>query len=163
MPGCGHARRRRGSARNTPAAAPASSGRADAAGPRLGILVLMCGRFAYGRDPDDLAVAFGSIRAGEAVPPRWNIAPTDPVPIVLDQVDRTDRRPVPVRQLRAARWARSSTTAAFVVIKDKGHGLGGGDSQLPTGELAARQALVITSRVQARAEVLRSLGLETAD
>jgi hypothetical protein len=64
----------------------------------------MCGRFASGRDPDDLAVLFGSIRSGEAVSPSWNIAPTDPVQIVLERADRIAPRAVPVRQLRPARW-----------------------------------------------------------
>ena len=67
-------------------------------------LVPMCGRFASGRDPDDLAVLFGSIRSGEAGSPSWNIAPTDPVQIVLERADRTDPRAAPVRQLRPARW-----------------------------------------------------------
>jgi len=67
-------------------------------------LVPMCGRFASGRDPDDLAVLFGSIRSGEAVSPSWNIAPTDPVQIVLERADRTAPRAAPVRQLRPARW-----------------------------------------------------------
>ena len=64
----------------------------------------MCGRFASGRDPDDLAVLFGSIRSGEAVSPSWNIAPTDPVQIVLERADRTAPRAAPLRQLRPARW-----------------------------------------------------------
>jgi putative SOS response-associated peptidase YedK len=67
-------------------------------------LVPMCGRFASGRDPDDLAVLFGSIRSGEAGSPSWNIAPTDRVQIVLERADRTAPRTGPVRQLRPARW-----------------------------------------------------------
>ena len=49
----------------------------------------MCGRFASGRDSDDPAVLFGSIRSGEAVLPSWNIAPTDPSPAPIRAPPRT--------------------------------------------------------------------------
>jgi len=44
----------------------------------------MCGRFGLFRPPWDLARAFGArVRAGDFVP-RYNVAPTQPVPVLLD-------------------------------------------------------------------------------
>lgn len=83
-----------------------------------GMLGPMCGRYASFRDALDLADAFGV--APEAVaddarvlPPSWNLAPTDPVRVVVererrppDGADRAaDDAPGPVeRSLRVVRW-----------------------------------------------------------
>lgn len=72
----------------------------------------MCGRYASFRQTQDLADAF-AIRAGiqdvlavfddevESLPPSWNVAPTDPVRIV---VERASEGAPPVRSLKVARW-----------------------------------------------------------
>ncbi|MER7764083.1 SOS response-associated peptidase [Streptomyces sp. NPDC097619] len=66
----------------------------------------MCGRYAAGRGPEDLAGAFGIERwdPEETLAPDWNVAPTKPVHVVLDRPlkDAPGRRPV--RQLRVLKW-----------------------------------------------------------
>jgi putative SOS response-associated peptidase YedK len=65
----------------------------------------MCGRYVAQRGPDDLASAFEAENAlGTALRPDWNIAPTDPVPVVLTRHRSGERDGPVVRQLRAARW-----------------------------------------------------------
>jgi len=63
----------------------------------------MCGRYASFREAQDLADAFavGDV-ADDArlLPPSWNVAPTDPVRIVVER----HRDEAPVRSLRVARW-----------------------------------------------------------
>ncbi|MEV6008759.1 SOS response-associated peptidase [Streptomyces sp. NPDC051976] len=64
----------------------------------------MCGRYASTRRPEDMA---GLFRADapppeEALPPSWNVAPTDDVWAVIERVDRTTGEIE--RRLRAARW-----------------------------------------------------------
>ena len=56
----------------------------------------MCGRYASGRDPRDLASHFEVEEPEERLAPRWNVAPTDPVYVVLERDD--------VRALRVVRW-----------------------------------------------------------
>ena len=57
----------------------------------------MCGRYASSRPVDDLLVHFEVEEPPEEVlPPSWNVAPTDPVYVVLQREDR--------RRLRAVRW-----------------------------------------------------------
>ncbi|MCW2614653.1 MAG: yedK [Frankiales bacterium] len=58
----------------------------------------MCGRYASSRGAHDLASWFDVEEppAEEALPPTWNVAPTDPVYAVLRRDDR--------RQLRVLRW-----------------------------------------------------------
>ena len=57
----------------------------------------MCGRYASSRPVDDLLVHFGVQDPPEEVlPPSWNVAPTDPVYVVLEREQR--------RQLRVVRW-----------------------------------------------------------
>ena len=38
------------------------------------------------------------------IPPSWNVAPTDAVPIVLERLKEGDAGPREVRQLHVARW-----------------------------------------------------------
>lgn len=68
----------------------------------------MCGRFVAGRDPASVAAAFGIEEVPErALPPRFNIAPTQDVYIVRDHVDADDPDAGADsirRELAVARW-----------------------------------------------------------
>jgi len=57
----------------------------------------MCGRFVRKRNTAELAAEFGVDEAVDDLQPSFNVAPTDPVAVVL--TDKTDRR-----QLVAMRW-----------------------------------------------------------
>lgn len=69
----------------------------------------MCGRYASFRDAQDIAddLAIAEI-ADDArlLPPSWNVAPTDPVRIVVERPRRLDGRQTGeiTRSLRVARW-----------------------------------------------------------
>ncbi|WP_372592641.1 SOS response-associated peptidase [Actinotalea sp.] len=68
----------------------------------------MCGRYASFREAQDLADAFALEDLADdaaTLPPSWNLAPTDPVRIVVERTAR-DAPPEspPVRSLRLARW-----------------------------------------------------------
>jgi len=57
----------------------------------------MCGRYASSRPVDDLLVRFDVQEPPEqALPPSWNVAPTDPVYVVLERHER--------RALKVVRW-----------------------------------------------------------
>ncbi len=57
----------------------------------------MCGRYATTRAALDLAALFEALDEAGPLAPSWNVAPTDPVPLVrLDEAGR--------RVLRSARW-----------------------------------------------------------
>jgi putative SOS response-associated peptidase YedK len=57
----------------------------------------MCGRYASSANPDDLASYFTVEEPPEEVlPPSYNVAPTDPVYVVMERHDK--------RQLRVVRW-----------------------------------------------------------
>ena len=57
----------------------------------------MCGRYASSRPVDDLLVHFDLPEPPEQLlPPSWNVAPTDPVYVVLQRAD--------VRRLQVVRW-----------------------------------------------------------
>ncbi|WBP84422.1 SOS response-associated peptidase [Kitasatospora cathayae] len=64
----------------------------------------MCGRFVSTTTPQDLVSLLGELRwdPAETLAPSWNVAPTDPVPAVLERLDR-DTGEV-LRQLRPLRW-----------------------------------------------------------
>ncbi|GAA1937583.1 SOS response-associated peptidase [Kitasatospora viridis] len=64
----------------------------------------MCGRFVSTTTPVDLVELLGELRwdPAEALAPSWNVAPTDPVPAVLERVDRETGELV--RRLRPLRW-----------------------------------------------------------
>lgn len=65
----------------------------------------MCGRYASTATDADLLDLFSVIEAvGEALPPSYNVAPTQTVRTVLERVSRDDPDSAPVRQLRSARW-----------------------------------------------------------
>ena len=73
----------------------------------------MCGRYASFREAQDLADAFGVAEPDVAadarlLPPSWNVAPTDPVRIVVERAPKeaaaTQPPGQPRRSLRLARW-----------------------------------------------------------
>jgi putative SOS response-associated peptidase YedK len=66
------------------------------------MLVGMCGRYASFREAQDIADAFAATDVADdarLLPPSWNVAPTDPVRIVVER-ERDSR----VRSLQVARW-----------------------------------------------------------
>ncbi|MEU8814399.1 SOS response-associated peptidase [Actinoplanes sp. NPDC048796] len=58
----------------------------------------MCGRYATTRSEADLSDLFEAVNVAETLGPSWNVAPTDPVPVV--RVSQTRE----ARVLDAARW-----------------------------------------------------------
>jgi putative SOS response-associated peptidase YedK len=69
----------------------------------------MCGRYAASASPEDLVEELGVDvdRTGEAPAPwqpRWNVAPTTAVPVVLERAPRDRPDAPPVRQLRMLTW-----------------------------------------------------------
>ncbi|MEU3312886.1 SOS response-associated peptidase [Streptomyces sp. NPDC001591] len=66
----------------------------------------MCGRFAAGRTPQELAGIFGIERwePEETLAPDFNVAPTKEVHVVLDRPLKDAKDPRPVRQLRVLKW-----------------------------------------------------------
>ncbi|WP_327068865.1 SOS response-associated peptidase [Kitasatospora sp. NBC_01250] len=81
----------------------------------------MCGRFAASARPEDIVELFGVSQwdAAETIAPSWNVAPTDPVLVVLERVPKGGT--APVRQLRQLRWglvpawSRSPETAVKMI------------------------------------------------
>jgi putative SOS response-associated peptidase YedK len=63
----------------------------------------MCGRFALVQSPQDLEGIFAVAGIG-AFPPRYNIAPTQPVLVVVAAPPRALGSNLPVRQALLARW-----------------------------------------------------------
>src|SRR5262245_57421967 len=70
----------------------------------------MCGRYAASRRAEDVAGLFGvrQWEPKEALGPSWNVAPTDPVHVVLERPLKGEAAaafpPGPVRQLRTLKW-----------------------------------------------------------
>jgi putative SOS response-associated peptidase YedK len=68
----------------------------------------MCGRFVQERSAPELVSLFEVDTVGAELPaPSWNIAPTQPISIVLDSLPKPTEQepyPEPVRRLEAARW-----------------------------------------------------------
>ncbi|MDP9986577.1 SOS response-associated peptidase [Arthrobacter sp. FW306-05-C] len=65
----------------------------------------MCGRYVMARAVGDLLAEFDAELEDEvSVPPSWNVAPTDAVPIVLERLKEDNAGPRQVRQLHVARW-----------------------------------------------------------
>ena len=65
----------------------------------------MCGRYAASRSPDDLVEEFEVVAVAEtALPPSYNVAPTDPVYAVVERPPRGEPEAAPQRQLRTVRW-----------------------------------------------------------
>jgi putative SOS response-associated peptidase YedK len=66
----------------------------------------MCGRYVVTRSWDDLLAEFeaADLLGGLQYQPDYNVAPTDPVPVVLTRHPPGDRSGPVSRQLRVARW-----------------------------------------------------------
>jgi putative SOS response-associated peptidase YedK len=65
----------------------------------------MCGRYVNVASSADLTDEFDVEEViGDGVPPSWNIAPTDPVRVVVQRVPRGSDGAEPVRQLRTVQW-----------------------------------------------------------
>ncbi|MEO9236534.1 MAG: SOS response-associated peptidase, partial [Jatrophihabitantaceae bacterium] len=63
----------------------------------------MCGRYVNSAVTDDLVDEFDVEQVdGDELPPSWNIAPTDPVRVVLDRPPKGET--AVTRHLRTARW-----------------------------------------------------------
>ena len=58
----------------------------------------MCGRYATTRSDADLTLLFDAVDVTESLSPSWNVAPTDPVPLVRMSSSRA------ARVLDTARW-----------------------------------------------------------
>jgi putative SOS response-associated peptidase YedK len=65
----------------------------------------VCGRYVSVKSDEDLTREFDVEEVvGDPVPPSWNVAPTDPVRIVLRRHPTGDREADPIRQLRTVEW-----------------------------------------------------------
>ena len=66
----------------------------------------MCGRYVNVASSEDLTDEFDVEESiGDEIAPSWNIAPTDPVRMIVERVPHgSDDGAGPVRQLRTARW-----------------------------------------------------------
>ncbi len=65
----------------------------------------MCGRYVSVASNADLSDEFDVEETiGELPPPSWNVAPTDPVPVIVQRRPHGDDDADPVRQLRTVRW-----------------------------------------------------------
>jgi putative SOS response-associated peptidase YedK len=66
----------------------------------------MCGRYANTKSGEELGQYFEADEVDAvAMPPSWNIAPTQQVPIVVDRVPKDDPDGMPSRLVTAARWS----------------------------------------------------------
>ena len=66
----------------------------------------MCGRYANTKSGDELGAYFEADEVDDvAMPPSWNIAPTQQVPVVVDRVPKDDPDGMPSRLVTAARWS----------------------------------------------------------
>jgi putative SOS response-associated peptidase YedK len=66
----------------------------------------MCGRYAATANPDDLVEEFevDSDQTGGELQPRYNLAPTDPAPVVVERPPRGEPDAAPQRTLRLLTW-----------------------------------------------------------
>jgi putative SOS response-associated peptidase YedK len=58
----------------------------------------MCGRYATTRSDTDLSILFDAVNVTDGFEPSWNVAPTDPVPVVRESQRRA------ARVLDMAKW-----------------------------------------------------------
>jgi putative SOS response-associated peptidase YedK len=66
----------------------------------------VCGRYVNSKSGDELGSYFEVDESdGVAMPPSWNIAPTQRVPIVVDRVPKDDPDGMTSRLLTSARWS----------------------------------------------------------
>jgi putative SOS response-associated peptidase YedK len=101
----------------------------------------VCGRYVAKRGMDDLAAEFEAEDVlGAALRPDYNVAPTDPVPVVLTRHRSGSPQGPVVRQLRAARWGlvpswAPDTSKAARAINARAETV----TQLPTFRSAVRR------------------------
>lgn len=69
----------------------------------------MCGRYVMATPESELVALFDIDAVGELPEPTWNLAPTDPAPIVVEPSPRDDAPPL--RRLEAATWGLVPTWA----------------------------------------------------
>lgn len=84
----------------------------------------MCGRYASFREAQDLADEFALTSIADDVlglPPSWNVAPTDPVRIVVERPERLEdgTHGAIERTLRSARWGLVPSWAKSPAIGNK--------------------------------------------
>jgi len=109
----------------------------------------VCGRYVARREVDDLVAEFEAEDAiGEPLLADYNVAPTDPVPVVLTRHRSGDRGGPVVRQLRVARWGLVPSWAP--------------DTRR-TGKLINARAETIAGQPAFRAALLRRRCLVPAD
>ena len=77
---------------------PAGGVRRGAGGVRRRTVAGMCGRYATTRNDPDLSDLFDAVTITPGPPPSWNVAPTDPVPLI--RISRSRE----ARVLDTARW-----------------------------------------------------------
>lgn len=66
----------------------------------------MCGRYANTKSGDELGAYFEADEVADvAMPPSWNISPTQQVPVVVDRVPKDDPDGMPSRLVTSARWS----------------------------------------------------------
>ncbi|MDO5500594.1 MAG: SOS response-associated peptidase [Propionibacteriaceae bacterium] len=81
----------------------------------------MCGRYAATANPDELVeefeIGFIDDEIAEVARPRYNIAPTDPVPAVLERMsdDGATRKLVPLTWGLVPSWSKSATGGARLI------------------------------------------------
>ena len=71
-----------------------------------GRLARMCGRYAATANPDDLVEEFevDADQTGGELQPRYNLAPTDPAPVVVERTPKDEPEASPERTLRLLTW-----------------------------------------------------------
>ncbi len=78
----------------------------------------MCGRYANTKSGEELGRYFEADEVDAvAMPPSWNIAPTQQVPIVVDRLPKDDPEGVPSRFVTSARWSLVPRFAKELVSK----------------------------------------------
>ncbi|QGF24436.1 SOS response-associated peptidase [Raineyella fluvialis] len=80
----------------------------------------MCGRYAATAGVDELVEEFEIVEVGDGLPgPSWNVAPTDPVPLVVERLvagaSATRRRLVAARWGLVPSWAKDTRGAARLI------------------------------------------------
>jgi putative SOS response-associated peptidase YedK len=81
----------------------------------------MCGRYAATADADRLIEQFGVNEVSDVPPdPSWNVAPTDPVPAIVERIDSADparvrRKLVQLRWGLVPSWSKSPTGGARMI------------------------------------------------
>jgi putative SOS response-associated peptidase YedK len=109
----------------------------------------MCGRYANTKSGEELGAYFEADEVDAvAMPPSWNIAPTQQVPIVVDRLSKDDPDGVPSRLVTTARWSLVPRWATELT------------SKYPTFNARSE---TVTEKATFKNSVVRSRGLLPAD